>query len=55
MVKRLFRGVELQFHMTRDAGVTTTEIYVNGNYIEDGIIRDLKSDVEYKVLVKIPF
>ncbi|AOZ94630.1 GH36-type glycosyl hydrolase domain-containing protein [Paenibacillus crassostreae] len=54
-VKRMFRGVELQFHIKRDASVTTTEVYVHGNYIEDGIIKDLKSDVEYKVLVKIPF
>ncbi|MDQ0194189.1 hypothetical protein J2T20_002557 [Paenibacillus wynnii] len=40
--------------MKRDSGVTTAEVYVNGNYIEDGIIKDLKSDAEYTVLVKIP-
>ena len=53
-VKRMFRGVELHIDIKREAGVTTTEVYVNGNYVEDGIIKDLRSDVEYKVLVKIP-
>lgn len=53
-VKRMFRGAELHVNMKRDSDVTTTEVYVNGNYIEDGIIKDLQSDVVYNVLVKIP-
>jgi cellobionic acid phosphorylase len=53
-VKRIFRGAELHIDIKRVSGVEITEVYVNGDYIEDGIIKDLKSDVEYKVLVKIP-
>lgn len=53
-VKRLFRGAELLIDMKRDSEVTTTEVYVDGNYMEDGVIKDLKSDVVYNVLVKIP-
>jgi cellobionic acid phosphorylase len=53
-VKRLFRGAELLIDMKREAGVKAVEVYVNGNYIEDGIIKDLKSGIEYKVMVKIP-
>jgi len=53
-VKRTFRGAELHVDMKRDSGVAAIEVYVNGNLIEDGIIKDLRSDVTYKVLVKIP-
>lgn len=53
-VKRTFRGAELNIAIKREPGIKTTEVYVNGNYIEDGIIKDLKSNVEYKVLVKVP-
>ena len=53
-VKRTFRGVELHIEMKRDSSVQTTEVYVNGNLVEDGVIRDLNSDLTYKVLVKIP-
>lgn len=53
-VKRMFRGAELHIDMKRDAEVTTTEVYVNGKYIEDGIIKDLQQDAVYNVLVKIP-
>lgn len=53
-VKRTFRGAELHIHMKRDSSVSATEVYVNGNYIEDGILKDLKPGVEYKVSVKIP-
>jgi cellobionic acid phosphorylase len=50
-VKRIFRGAELQIEMKRDADVSTTEVYVNGQRI---ILRDLRADETYKVLVKIP-
>ena len=53
-VRRIFRGAELHIDIKREPGATTTEVYVNGNYIEDGIIKDLKADTVYAVLVKIP-
>jgi cellobionic acid phosphorylase len=53
-VERHFRGSELHIDIKREQGVKETEVYVNGNYIEDGIIKDLKWGAEYKVLVKIP-
>ncbi len=53
-VKRMFRGAELHIEMKRDSAVLAIEVYVNGDLIEDGIIRDLRSDVTYKVNVKIP-
>lgn len=52
-VKRTFRGAELYIDIKRESGIKSTEVYVNGSYIEDGIIKNLKSDTEYKVLVKI--
>jgi cellobionic acid phosphorylase len=53
-VERHFRGSELHIDIKREQGVKETEVYVNGNYIEDGIIKDLKRGAEYRVLVKIP-
>ena len=53
-VIRTFRGAELHIDIKQELGVKTIEVYVNGNYIEDNIIKDLKVDTEYKVLVKIP-
>lgn len=53
-VKRTFRGAELQIEIRRDSSVAATEVYVNGAYVEDDIIKNLSSSVEYKVLVKIP-
>ncbi|WP_379135297.1 GH36-type glycosyl hydrolase domain-containing protein [Paenibacillus sp. sgz500958] len=53
-VKRLFRGAELQIEMKRDSSVTETEVYVNGNYTEDSIIKDLNPGAVYNVLVIIP-
>jgi cellobionic acid phosphorylase len=52
--KRTFRGAELHIDMKREAGVTATEVYVNGSLVDDGLIKDLKSGVTYNVLVKIP-
>ena len=37
----MFRGAELNIAMKRESDVTSTEVYVNGDYVEDGIIRDL--------------
>jgi cellobionic acid phosphorylase len=53
-VKRTFRGAELQVDMKRDSSVTTTEVYVNGQFVEDGIIKELNPAAQYQVLVKIP-
>jgi cellobionic acid phosphorylase len=53
-VERHFRGAKLHIDIKREQGVKETEVYVNGNYIKDGIIKDLKYGAEYKVLVKIP-
>jgi cellobionic acid phosphorylase len=53
-VDRNFRGAELHIDIKREQGLNAVQVYVNGNYIEDSIIKDLKCGVEYKVLVKIP-
>ncbi|ASA25832.1 GH36-type glycosyl hydrolase domain-containing protein [Paenibacillus donghaensis] len=54
-VTRWFRGVELQIEMKREAGVSATQVYVDGRHLVDGIIRDLNSDAgEVKVMVKLP-
>ncbi|MRN56329.1 GH36-type glycosyl hydrolase domain-containing protein [Paenibacillus monticola] len=53
-VKRTFRGAELHIDIKRESGVEKTEVYLNGNLIEDGIIKDLTAGAEYSVLVKIP-
>lgn len=53
-VKRNFRGAELNIDIKKDTAVKMVEVYVNGLYIEDGIIRDLQSGEKYKVVVKIP-
>ncbi|MBC8062426.1 MAG: NdvB protein [Clostridiaceae bacterium] len=53
-VKRTFRGAEILIDIKREPGIKTTEVYVNGNYIEDCIIKDVRANTEYKVVVKIP-
>jgi len=53
-VNREFRGAMLHIDMKREAGLRSLEIYVNGHYIEDGMIRNIKPKTIYKVLVKIP-
>ena len=53
-VKRYFRGSELQIEMKRSSEVRTIEVYVNGNPVEDGIIKDLKPGAVYDVMVQIP-
>lgn len=53
-VKRTFRGAELFIDIKRIPGIKTTEVHLNGIYIEGGVIKNVKSGAEYKVLVKIP-
>jgi len=53
-VKREFRGARLNIEMKRDAGVKTTEVYLNGEFIEAGVLSDLQPGTEYEVLVRLP-
>lgn len=53
-VKRDFRGAELHIEMKRESGVQSTEVYVDGRLIEDGILKDLQSGMKYNVQVKLP-
>jgi cellobionic acid phosphorylase len=53
-VKRSFRGADMHIHMKRETGVSATEVYLDGQLVEDGILKGLKSGVQYKVWVKIP-
>ncbi|NUU78135.1 GH36-type glycosyl hydrolase domain-containing protein [Paenibacillus xylanilyticus] len=53
-VTRLFRGAELHVKMQRDASVRETEVYVNGQLIEGDIIKDVRAELKYEVLVKLP-
>ncbi len=53
-VKREFRGATLQIEIKRESGITATEVYANGVYLEGGVLSDLKPGTEYKVSVKIP-
>ncbi|PZD97516.1 NdvB protein [Paenibacillus sambharensis] len=54
VVKRDFRGAELSIEMKRQAGVTVAEVYVDGDYAADGIVRDVKAGMTYQVVVKLP-
>jgi len=40
--------------MKRDENVRMVEVYVNGQHIEDGILKDIKSGEQLNVLVKLP-
>ncbi|MBM7572997.1 GH36-type glycosyl hydrolase domain-containing protein [Aquibacillus albus] len=53
-IQRSFRGVELTIDIKREDNVDSIEVYLNGEYVEDGVIKDLKSDSEYNIKVKIP-
>ncbi|WP_342424481.1 amylo-alpha-1,6-glucosidase [Paenibacillus sp. FSL E2-0178] len=53
-VKRNFRGAGLHIKMQREAGVTKAEVYLDGQLVEDGILKGLKSGMDYTVLVKLP-
>jgi cellobionic acid phosphorylase len=54
-VNRIFRGAELKVDIKRDASVIKKEVYINGKYIENDFINDLKAGEVYNVLVKIPY
>ncbi len=53
-VKRSFRGAEINVEMIRDALVHNIEVYLEGERIEGGILKDIQPGETYKVLVKIP-
>jgi cellobionic acid phosphorylase len=53
-VKRSFRGAEFNIVMKRGAGVSKTEVSVNGIPVLDGIIRDVTPGAKYEVTVAIP-
>ncbi|PWW02778.1 cellobionic acid phosphorylase [Paenibacillus cellulosilyticus] len=53
-VKREFRGARLTIEMKRDASVQATEVYLNGELVESGVLERLQSGAEYEVLVKLP-
>ncbi|MFB5676763.1 GH36-type glycosyl hydrolase domain-containing protein [Paenibacillus terreus] len=53
-VKRDFRGANLHIVMKKEPGLNAIEVYADGAPVADGILKDLKPDTEYQVLVKIP-
>ncbi|MEK4045022.1 NdvB protein [Paenibacillus sp. FSL H8-0048] len=53
-VKRSFRGAELQIEMKRESGVAAIEVYLDGQLVEDGVLKELRPGKQYQVLVKIP-
>ncbi|MEK3712807.1 GH36-type glycosyl hydrolase domain-containing protein [Paenibacillus sp. FSL R7-0333] len=53
-VKRSFRGAELQIEMKRESGVAAIEVYLDGQLVKDGVLKELKPGKQYQVLVKIP-
>ncbi|MGG6311354.1 GH36-type glycosyl hydrolase domain-containing protein [Paenibacillus macerans] len=53
-VSRDFRGAKLEVEMKREAGVNRTEVYVDGEPVEGGILRNVQPGREYRVLVKLP-
>ncbi len=53
-VKRIFRGAELNIEIKIVSGIHDMEVYVDEVLLEDGVIRNIKPGMQYKVLVKIP-
>jgi cellobionic acid phosphorylase len=53
-VKRSFRGAQLHIEMKREAEVAATEVYMDGEFARDGILKGLESGRHYNVLVKLP-
>ncbi|MCQ4087883.1 GH36-type glycosyl hydrolase domain-containing protein [Saccharibacillus sp. JS10] len=53
-VVRAFRGAEYQISITREAGVSDTEVYVQGERVADGVIRGVQNGETCIVEVKIP-
>ena len=54
-VKRRFRGAELDIDIKRDSGIRDIEVYVGDIRADDGIVRNIKPGMQYRVLVKIPY
>lgn len=52
-VKRNFRGAALNIVMQRESEVQQTEVYIDGDYVDDGILRDLQPGLSYNIIVKI--
>ncbi|RCX17743.1 cellobionic acid phosphorylase [Fontibacillus phaseoli] len=53
-VTRDFRGAKLVIEMKREPGVQSTEVYADGIYLEEGILRNITPDTEYSILVRLP-
>jgi cellobionic acid phosphorylase len=53
-VKRAFRGAEFNISFKRESGIKATEVYVDGDLIENDTIRNVRPEKVYDVLVKIP-
>lgn len=53
-VVRRFRGAEYVIQMKRVAGVSQTEVYVNGELAADGVIKEVAPGKSYQVEVKLP-
>ena len=54
-VNRFFRGAKFTINIKRKQNIYNTEVYVDGEYIQNGIVTDVKPGTEYDVLVIIPF
>ncbi|MFS0728101.1 GH36-type glycosyl hydrolase domain-containing protein [Paenibacillus sp. 1P07SE] len=53
-VTRTFRGSKLQVAIKREPGVASTEVYVDGELVQDGVLRGLVEGTTYQVTVKLP-
>lgn len=53
-VTRSFRGATLDIEMKREAGISSAEVYVDDQLVEDGVLRDVQQGREYRVWVKLP-
>lgn len=51
---RRFRGAELDIHVEREEKVNKIEVFVDGQYVPDGVIRNIRSGTSYKVSIKLP-
>ena len=52
--KRQFRGAELNVSIKRDASVLATEVYVDGQLADGGVISGVQAGSVYEVQVKVP-
>ncbi|SES95014.1 amylo-alpha-1,6-glucosidase [Paenibacillus sp. NFR01] len=53
-VKRSFRGATLAIEMTREAGISAPEVYVNGELLPGSVLTDVQPGTTYEVIVKLP-